>query len=58
MRVHLNYSCAPPSLSPEKFEGLVLFKCLRALVDPGEAVGLLAAQVSVEICIECLLNMQ
>lgn len=28
-----------------KFTSLVQLKCLRALVDPGEAVGLLAAQV-------------
>ncbi len=29
----------------KQFESLVNFKCLRALADPGEAVGLLAAQV-------------
>ena len=32
-------------MTPEKFQNLVQFKCLRALADPGEAVGLLAAQV-------------
>lgn len=32
-------------LSGDKFESLIHFKCLRALADPGEAVGLLAAQV-------------
>ena len=31
--------------SVEKFESVVQFKSLRALADPGEAVGLLAAQV-------------
>jgi len=44
----------PPSiprslkLSPKKFQSLVQFKCLRALVDPGEAIGLLASQVRVQ----------
>ena len=32
-------------VSAEKFESLVYFKCLRALAEPGESVGLLAAQV-------------
>ena len=32
-------------LSPEKFESLIQFKYLRSLAQPGEAVGLLAAQV-------------
>ena len=35
----------PPDLPPDEFRSLVHFKCLRALTDPGEAVGLLAAQV-------------
>lgn len=34
------------SLSKEKLKALVQFKCLRALSDPGEGLGLLAAQVS------------
>ncbi len=29
----------------DQFESLVNFKCLRALANPGESVGLLAAQV-------------
>jgi hypothetical protein len=33
-------------VSSEMFESLVHFKCLRTLADPGEAMGLLAAQVS------------
>ena len=32
-------------LSVEKFESLIQFKYLRSLAQPGEAVGLLAAQV-------------
>ena len=32
-------------VSGDKFTSLVQLKCLRALADPGEAVGLLAAQV-------------
>ena len=32
-------------LSEERFYTIVQFKSLRALADPGEAVGLLAAQV-------------
>ena len=35
----------PDVISAEKFESLVNFKCLRALANPGESVGLLAAQV-------------
>ena len=34
-------------LTADKLKTLVQFKCLRALCDPGEAVGLLAAQVHV-----------
>ena len=33
-------------LSHVKFKSLVMLKSLRALTDPGEAVGLLAAQVN------------
>ena len=33
-------------VASEKFTSLAQLKCLRALADPGEAVGLLAAQVS------------
>ena len=33
------------SLTLEKFNLLFKFKCLRSVCDPGEAVGLLAAQV-------------
>lgn len=43
-----SHSPTPPStglLSPEKFESLIQFKYLRSLAQPGEAVGLLAAQV-------------
>ena len=35
----------PSSLTADKFRTLVQLKCLRALTDPGEGVGLLAAQV-------------
>ena len=31
--------------SVQKFESLIQFKYLRSLAEPGEAVGLLAAQV-------------
>ena len=32
-------------VTPDKFKSLVQLKCLRSVVEPGEAVGLLAAQV-------------
>ena len=32
-------------VTPDKFKSLVQLKCLRSIVEPGEAVGLLAAQV-------------
>ena len=35
-------------LTPEKFRTLSQFKCLRAVAEPGEPVGLLAAQVKME----------
>ena len=42
-----SWSCRNSSkLSVERFYTIVQFKSLRALADPGEAVGLLAAQVS------------
>ena len=42
--------CALPirdgvEVTPDKFRSLVQLKCLRSVVEPGEAVGLLAAQV-------------
>ena len=38
------------TVTTDKLKTLVQFKCLRALCDPGEAVGLLAAQVQYIIC--------
>ena len=32
-------------VTPNKFKSLVQLKCLRSVAEPGEAVGLLAAQV-------------
>lgn len=53
-KCNLRHQQSPPSiprslkLTPKKFQSLVQFKCLRALVDPGEAIGLLASQVRVQ----------
>ena len=37
------------NISPDNFKALIHFKSLRALADPGEAVGLLAAQVNFKL---------
>ena len=37
--------CSSDRFSVQKFESLIQFKYLRSLAEPGEAVGLLAAQV-------------
>ena len=41
-----------PQLSVQRFYTIVQFKSLRGLADPGEAVGLLAAQVREAVCVE------
>ena len=42
----LHFCSDTAELNADKFRTLVQFKCLRALCEPGESVGLLAAQVS------------
>ena len=44
----ISYYRTSSKLSVERFYTIVQFKSLRALADPGEAVGLLAAQVRFE----------
>jgi DNA-directed RNA polymerase I subunit RPA1 len=44
------------SITKDKFKSLMQFKCLRALADPGEAVGLLAAQSIGEPSTQMTLN--
>ncbi len=44
------YVCVLCSSAP-LFESLVHFKCLRALAEPGEAVGVLAGQVHRFVCV-------
>lgn len=49
-------AAAPSGVSAEKFRQLMYLKSMRALADPGEAVGVMAAQAIGEPSTQMTLN--